>query len=193
VASKKTPEPAKNRLPAVTTPSATPKKRGRPSKGSPSAKKPTPTATTQRSIKDYLGESSPESVSEESGDDFRPETSSASSSQSNSVVSDLSEEPDTNVAAKRPGKKRQVLAKLKVAEETARAVVQLDKFELDKVVEEWEYETDADSRVFRKPLIPLLSDKAVIYSCPFCQRVYTYNLVFKNHLFTCEKNTRVPK
>jgi len=105
-------------------------------------------------------------VNEESGDDFRPEASSASSSQSNSVVSDLSEEADikseaSDVAVKRPGKKRQVLAKLKAAEVAVIPAVQLDKFELDKVVEEWEYETDADSRVFRKPLIPLLSDKAV--------------------------------
>lgn len=81
----------------------------------------------------------------------------------------------------------------------------VDKFNPDEVIEAWNYELDPETKMFTRPIIPLLSDtavkpflsknskpKCVIYNCPFCERVFTYTLVFKNHLYSCEKNTNVP-
>lgn len=81
----------------------------------------------------------------------------------------------------------------------------VDKFNADEVIETWNYELDPETKMFTRPIIPLLSDaavkpflsknakpKCVIYNCPFCQRIFTYTLVFKNHLYSCEKNTNVP-
>lgn len=83
----------------------------------------------------------------------------------------------------------------------------LDKFDTNLVFEKWVYELDPEYKTFYKPILPALSDdalipylskksskksKSTIYNCPFCQRVFTYTLVFKNHLYSCEKNTNVP-
>ncbi len=203
----------------LTNSSTTPKKRGRPSKNTPNSKKSAST-TTQRSLKEYFIESSSESENEESEDEFKPDLSiETAESSSTSEVSDKilseaeikNETSDTsimNVSVKRTGKKRQILSKIKSSEATAaeRSIIQLERFDPNEVIKEWKYEIDPDSKVFRKPIIPLLNEKAiaqfvskdskprcVIYSCPFCNRVYTYNLVFKNHLYTCEKNTNVPQ
>lgn len=81
----------------------------------------------------------------------------------------------------------------------------VDKFNADEVIEAWSYELDQETKMFTRPIIPMLSDtavkpflsknskpKCVIYNCPFCERIFTYTLVFKNHLYSCEKNTNVP-
>ena len=82
----------------------------------------------------------------------------------------------------------------------------VDTFDPNEVVEEWTYELDQESKVFTKPVLPALSEKAikpylckesklpkiVLYKCPFCEKIFTYTLVFCNHLYSCEKNTNVP-
>ena len=91
-----------------------------------------------------------------------------------------------------------------LVEAQSNAIV-LEEFNAEEVIEVWNYELDQETNMFTKPIIPLLSDaaikpylsknskpKCVIYNCPFCERVFTYTLVFKSHLYSCEKNTNVP-
>ena len=88
------------------------------------------------------------------------------------------------------------------------AIIELvNTFNKDEVISEWQYELDAESKLFCKPVIPALSDAAIlpflsvkakppktlIYDCPFCHRMFTYPLVFKNHLYSCSDNTNVPE
>ena len=82
----------------------------------------------------------------------------------------------------------------------------LDVFNLDEKIEEWKYETEPNSGLYCRPILPSLSDlaikpylnqkstkKSTIYDCPFCSNHFTYNLVFKTHLFSCAKNPNVPE
>ncbi len=84
-------------------------------------------------------------------------------------------------------------------------IVLLDVFDVDFKIEKWEYELELESKAFRRPVLPGLSDEAikpftsskskpkcVLYECPFCKRIFTYTLVFKNHLFSCQANKNVP-
>jgi hypothetical protein len=94
-----------------------------------------------------------------------------------------------------------------VEEEPETPVIILDKFDMDAKFEKWDYELERESKAFRKPVLPGLSDEAikpfvsskskppkcVLYECPFCKRIFTYTLVFKNHLFSCAENKNVPK
>ena len=80
------------------------------------------------------------------------------------------------------------------------------KIDIDQVIPEWKYELDLDSKLFFRPKLPLLSESAIepflnknskppkcyIYDCPHCNKMFTYSLVFKNHLFSCSKNKNVP-
>jgi len=82
----------------------------------------------------------------------------------------------------------------------------LDVFNLDEKIEEWNYETEPNSGLYCRPILPALSDlaiqpylnkkstkKSTIYDCPFCGNHFTYSLVFKTHLFSCTKNLNVPE
>lgn len=83
----------------------------------------------------------------------------------------------------------------------------VENFNLEEKISEWKYELDLETKAFKRPKIPSLSDEAikpfisskskppkfVVYDCPFCQRVFTYPLVFKTHLYSCEKNSNVPE
>lgn len=82
----------------------------------------------------------------------------------------------------------------------------LDIFDMEVKIEQWEYILDRESRAFRKPKLPELSDEAIkkflnpniksakltIFECPFCKRIFTYPLPFKSHLYSCESNKNVP-
>lgn len=82
----------------------------------------------------------------------------------------------------------------------------LETFDMELKIAEWEYELDSDTKAYKKPKLPFLSDNAIkpflnpnikspkltIYQCPFCARVFTYSLPFKSHLYTCVKNENVP-
>lgn len=91
-------------------------------------------------------------------------------------------------------------------EEPLAPEVILDVFDVDAKIEEWQYELEPDSKCFYRPRLPSLTDKAILpfmsskskppkvifYECPFCQRPFTYPLVFKNHLYSCTMNKNVP-
>lgn len=78
---------------------------------------------------------------------------------------------------------------------------------MEAKIDKWEYVLDRESRAFRRPQVPELSDAAIkpflnpeikskkltIYECPFCKRVFTYPLPFKSHLYSCEANKNVPE
>lgn len=82
----------------------------------------------------------------------------------------------------------------------------LNEFDLNLKVSEWKYELDYDSKAFTKPTLPRLSEaaikpfisdkskppKLIIYECPYCKRAFTYTLVFKNHLYSCDENKNTP-
>jgi hypothetical protein len=82
----------------------------------------------------------------------------------------------------------------------------LEVFDMSSKVEKWEHVLDAQTKSFKRPKIPRLSDdaikpfissksippKTIIYDCPFCARIFTYTLVFKSHLFICDSNTNTP-
>lgn len=82
----------------------------------------------------------------------------------------------------------------------------LETFDMEAKIDKWEYVLDRESRAFKKPVIPSLSDAAIkpfqnaaiksskltIYDCPFCKRVFTYPLPFKSHLYSCEENKNMP-
>jgi hypothetical protein len=82
----------------------------------------------------------------------------------------------------------------------------LDIFDTSIRVEEWEYVLDSQTKSFKRPKLPRLSDdavkqfispksilpKTIIYDCPFCARIFTYTLVFKSHLYMCDLNTNTP-
>jgi hypothetical protein len=79
-------------------------------------------------------------------------------------------------------------------------------FDMEVKIEEYEYELDPESRVFTRPRLPMLSNAAIVpflsakaqppklllYECPFCKRLFTYPLVFKNHLYSCVENKLSP-
>ncbi|RMZ95090.1 general transcription factor 3C polypeptide 2, partial [Brachionus plicatilis] len=83
----------------------------------------------------------------------------------------------------------------------------LTEFNQEEKISEWEYELDSESQVFKKPKIPNLTDSAIkpfisskskppkiiIYECPFCARAFTYPLVFKTHLYSCDQNKNIPE
>lgn len=74
-------------------------------------------------------------------------------------------------------------------------------------IPEWVYKLDRETRQFKKPKLPTLSDNAIkpflnpniksarvtVYDCPFCKRVFTYPLPFKSHLYSCAENKNVPE
>ena len=80
-------------------------------------------------------------------------------------------------------------------------------FDPDQKITQWDYELEPDSKTFIRPKIPCLSDaaiqpymsskskppKIIVYACPFCDKIFTYTLVFKNHLYSCSDNKNVPK
>jgi hypothetical protein len=83
---------------------------------------------------------------------------------------------------------------------------EIDSYDINKLVEKWDYELDLESKYFKKPILPNLSEKAliqflsknsnkktVIYECPFCKKIFTYPLVFKIHIFSCIDNKNVPE
>ena len=83
---------------------------------------------------------------------------------------------------------------------------ELDTYDINKIVEEWDYELELENKYFKKPILPNLSEKALsqflskkstkkttIYECPFCKKIFTYPLVFKLHIFSCNENNNVPE
>ena len=82
----------------------------------------------------------------------------------------------------------------------------LDSFDMNVKIDEWELVLDSETKSFLRPKIPRLNDEAIkpfispksippkiiIYDCPFCKRIFTYSLVFKSHLYTCDSNMNTP-
>jgi hypothetical protein len=85
--------------------------------------------------------------------------------------------------------------------------ITLNRFDLNAKVTEWRYELDNETQFYCKPILPMLSDDAlielrsplskppicIIYECPYCGKRYTYTVVFKSHLYMCEENKNIPK
>lgn len=152
--------------------------------------------------------------SKDSGDEFKPDNVELSEESSN--VSDLSEKisssindesgDDSVIEVSSRSSRKLTPGRPKNTKEINSKQNLVEKFDPDEVIESWEYELDLESRVFMKPIVPALSDaaiqpyltkkinsKCVLYNCPFCEKMFTYTLVFKNHLYSCEKNLNVPE
>ena len=70
-----------------------------------------------------------------------------------------------------------------------------------EIIKEWSYELDEETKFFKYPKIPNLDDSLLeayisrktskdyqIYSCPYCEKLFTYSLCFKTHLYSCSKS-----
>ena len=125
------------------------------------------------------------------------------------IISDVECEQDLNssIISSKSRPKRTKKAKEKYQDESFRSEVkQIDEFNFETKVSEWEYEPEPNCKLYCRPILPALSDlaikpflnskstkKSTIYDCPFCHIHFTYNLVFKTHLFSCSKNPNVPE
>jgi hypothetical protein len=87
--------------------------------------------------------------------------------------------------------------------ETEKVLVASSEEEIKKfeIIKEWSYELDEETKYFKYPKIPNLDDSILdeyisrktnknyqIYSCPYCEKVFTYSLCFKTHLYSCSKS-----
>lgn len=69
-------------------------------------------------------------------------------------------------------------------------------------IQNWEFILDEETKQFKYPKLPEIAEselkkflspkskpKCEIFACPYCDKVFTYVLCFKTHLFSCVKNT----
>lgn len=143
-------------------------------------------------------ESDSENEQNSSDKEFNPHSES-------SEKSDMEESSEEEIIPKKTRMTRS--QRINVAENSQDNVPLLNEFNQEEKISEWEYEIDSESQVFKKPKIPNLTDNAiksfisskskppkiVIYECPYCARVFTYPLVFKSHLYSCDQNKNIPE
>jgi len=178
------------------------------------SKRRTPKRTASKSkkvIKDTSSESEYEPEGENPTEsDYEPEEENISDEvedEIKEIISDEECEQDLNSSSISTKSRPKRTKKEKHQDESFRSEVkQIDEFNLETKVSEWEYEPEPNCKLYCRPILPALSDlaikpflnskstkKSTIYDCPFCHIHFTYNLVFKTHLFSCSKNPNVPE
>lgn len=159
---------------------------------------------------EYQGESSSESEHDTSDEEFKPETEKSETEASTELESEdnnVLEESDFDASPTKSRTSRLRSHKFELPEHAEENAPLYDVFNKDEKITEWEYEVDQETRTYQKPKIPNLTDdailpfistkskppKVIIYECPYCVRVFTYTLVFKSHLYSCEQNKNIPE